>query len=168
MSRSCPGAAISFSAHFAPSKTLSKNKKENTDGKDKNVKCQQTKCNSLGLGIEHRWITECIGSRSRGKYTTAIRICHSTKAELERVVGEVERNGGKKKIKADTVIRFALAKLKEQDFEELRARTISYSELFDREFLRYKSEESDVNRDEFLGLVLLGKVKVKGVSALTK
>ncbi|MCX6124056.1 MAG: hypothetical protein NTV34_04810 [Proteobacteria bacterium] len=89
--------------------------------------------------------------------TTAIRICHSTRAELERVLAEVERNGGKKKIKADTVIRFALAKLKEQDFEELRAKTVSYSELFDREFLRYKLEESDVNRDEFLGLVLLGK-----------
>lgn len=93
--------------------------------------------------------------------TIPIRVSHETKRELERLIEVIEHEGGKKRIKVDMVIRHALSKLKEQDIEELRSRTVSYSELFDREFHSYRAKDSDVTKDEFLGLVLLGKVKIR-------
>lgn len=100
--------------------------------------------------------------------TVPIRVSHETKRELERLIEIIERDGGRKRVKADIVIRHALSKIKEQDIEELRSRTISYSELFDREFHSYRSKESDVTRDDFLGLVLLGKVKIRNLGGVSK
>ena len=100
--------------------------------------------------------------------TVPIRISHSTKAEMERVIAIIGQGAGRKRVKPDAVLRHALGKLRDQDFEELRSKTVSYSEMFDREFLRFRTDEQNVTRDEFLGLVLLGKVKIKGVVALSK
>ena len=60
------------------------------------------------------------------------------------------------------------SELREQYIEELRSKTVSYSELFDREFQQHKSEQPGLTRDEFLGMVLLGKVKVKSAVSLAK
>ena len=100
--------------------------------------------------------------------STPIRIALETKRELERIVALVSREGGRKKVKVDSVIRHALAKLQDQDFEELRSKAVSYSELFDREFQRHKAGDTSITRDEFLGMVLLGKVKVKIAAILSK
>jgi hypothetical protein len=97
-----------------------------------------------------------------------IRVALETKRELERIVELIAQDGGRKKVKFDSVIRHALAKLKDQDLEELRSKTVSYGELFDREFQRHKVEHGSVTRDEFLGMVLLGKVKVRTAAMLAK
>jgi len=108
-------------------------------------------------------------SEDEAKFSSApIRVALKTKRELERIVDLISQDGGRKKVKFDSVIRHALAKLKEQDFEDLRSKTVSYGELFDREFQRHKAEHGSVTRDEFLGMVLLGKVKVRTAAMVAK
>lgn len=97
-----------------------------------------------------------------------IRIALETKTELIRILSLVAQQGGRRKIKADTVIRYALGKLKDQDFDDLRAKTVSYSELFDSEFQRYKRQDPSITRDQFLGMILLGTVKIRATMATTK
>ena len=103
-----------------------------------------------------------------GCNTVPIRISAETKAELDRILGAIVRDGARKRVRADSVIKYALAKLKEQDLEELRSKSVTFGEVFDREFLQYKTDQGSITRDEFLGLVLQGKVKNKGLPAIAR
>ncbi len=100
--------------------------------------------------------------------TIPLRVSHSTKADLDKIIAAISQGSGRKRIKPDAIIRHALGKLKDQDFDELRSQTVSFSEIFNLEYLRHKGENPNINRDEFLGLILLGKVRIKGLPLGTK
>jgi len=92
--------------------------------------------------------------------TFPIRVSKETKNILSNLVGQINNSGGCKKIKPDGVIMVALKKITDEDIKSLRTKTVSYGELFDREFLRCNRGDKKATRDEFLGLVIQGKVTI--------
>lgn len=91
---------------------------------------------------------------------SAIRIGTKTKSVLCKIAETVNTNGGSKKIKPDAIIYYALKKINKQEIEELRATTFSNADLFEKEFMKHKRSNKNASKDEFLGMILHGKVKL--------
>ena len=92
--------------------------------------------------------------------TYPVRVSEKTRSAISDLVSRINTGGGYKKIKPDAVIYHSLVKLNDDDIKTLRATTVTYAEMFDREFLRYKRTNKHTTRDDFLGLILTGKVSI--------
>ena len=99
--------------------------------------------------------------RAQNEKSSPVRIGIRSKEKLDALVKRVNRNKVGRKVKADDLIRFSLDLLNDEYLEEIRNKALSNKDRLEILFQRAAKERKGISRDEFLGLILTGKVSVK-------
>ena len=90
--------------------------------------------------------------------TVAIRIRHKSKARLEQLLRQVNKDRPGRKVKADDLIGFGLEILTDQHLAEICDKMLSNKDRMELLFQRFSKERRGATREEFLGALLDGKL----------
>ena len=92
--------------------------------------------------------------------STPVRIRQKTKAKLELLLRQANKNRPGKKVKGDDLVLFALNLITEQHLAEICNKSLSNKDRLELLFLKLTKERRCSSRDEFFGLLLEGKVTI--------
>lgn len=87
-----------------------------------------------------------------------MRIRRPTKAKLELLLRQANRDRPGRKVKVDDLVLFAVDLISEQHLAEICNRTLSNTDRIELAYRRMSKEKRGLTRDEFFGLVLNGNV----------
>ncbi len=101
--------------------------------------------------------------KSQPNSSCVVRIKKSTRAKLDAILGRInKKHPGKTKIRHDAVICYALTLLGDYHLDAIRNDALSNEDLFAMRFKAMSKGKSNMSWDDFLGLVMEGKVTFAG------
>ena len=74
------------------------------------------------------------------------------------MLDQINKKDFGKRVGADALIARIMTRLTPSDITELQEGSLTHKNRFDREYARYVSEHGKISRDEYLGLVMSGKI----------
>lgn len=89
-----------------------------------------------------------------------IRVRHKTKTKLEQLLKQANKNQAGRKVKPDDLICFALGLIVDEHLAEICDSKLSNKDRMEQLFKKFCKERRGATRDEFLGLLLEGKVSI--------
>lgn len=92
--------------------------------------------------------------------SVAVRIRHKTKGKLEQLVRQPNKDRLGKKVKVDDLIMFALGLINEQHLAEICSKMLSNKDRMELLYRKLAKEKRGITRDEFVGMLLDGKVTI--------
>ncbi len=90
--------------------------------------------------------------------SSPVRIRHKTKAKLEQLLQQANKDRIGKKIKTDDLISFSLDLITENHLAEICSKALSNKDRMELLFRKIAKERRGITKDEFLGLLLSGKL----------
>lgn len=87
-----------------------------------------------------------------------IRIAHGTKAKLDSLLAHANKDRLGRKIKPDDVICYSLALISDEHIQAICTKTLSNKDKLEILFKKVSKERRGISRDEFLGMLLEGKM----------
>ncbi len=99
--------------------------------------------------------------KQKAEATSApIRVRQKTKAKLEQLLKQANKDQPGRKVKPDDLICFALGLISDEHLAEICDRKLSNKDRMEQLFKNFSKERRGATRDEFLGLLLEGKVSI--------
>lgn len=92
--------------------------------------------------------------------SAAVRIRYKTKAKLEQLLRQANKDRLGKKVKVDDLIMFALGLINDQHLADICSKTLSNKDRMELLYRKLAKEKRGITRDEFVGLLLDGKVEI--------
>lgn len=89
--------------------------------------------------------------------SVAVRIRDKTKARLEQLLKQANKDRLGKKVKVDDLITFALGLITDEHLAEICSRTLSNKDRLEILYRKLSKEKRGMTRDEFFGMLLDGK-----------
>ena len=89
-----------------------------------------------------------------------IRVHQKTKAKLEQLLKHAKKDKEGLKLKPDDLICFALGLIVDEHLTEICDKKLSNKDRIEQLFKKFSKEHRGATRDEFLGLLLEGKVYI--------
>ncbi|MEI8028019.1 MAG: hypothetical protein WCI18_16840 [Pseudomonadota bacterium] len=87
-----------------------------------------------------------------------MRIRYKTKAKLEQLIRQANKERLGKKVKVDDLIMFALGLIDDQHLADICSKTLSNKDRMELLYRKLAKEKRGITREEFLGMLLDGKV----------
>jgi hypothetical protein len=97
---------------------------------------------------------------SKKEGTTTIRVSEKTKRQIDMFLKKINSKTSGKRVKADAVVAHALIGFGDKDIKEIQSKTVSGKDRFESLYREHSCRKRGVNRDEFLDLILCGKVEL--------
>ena len=95
---------------------------------------------------------------SAGKASAPIRIGQKTKAQLDNLLEQANKDRLGRKIKPDDVVCYSLALMTGEHMQEVCNQTLSNKDRLEILFKKVSKERRGISRDEFYGMLLAGKI----------
>ena len=111
---------------------------------------ESTVRNIQGSKVKQNRAAECSSS--------PVRVKQSTKAKLADLLGKANKLKAGRKIKPDDVIGFGLNLLTDEHLDQICSSSLTNKDRLEMLFKKVSKEKRGISRDEFLGLLLDGKV----------
>ncbi len=92
--------------------------------------------------------------------SVAVRIRYKTKAKLEQLLRQANKDRLGKKVKVDGLIMFALGLINDQHLADICSKTLSNKDRMELLYRKLAKEKRGITRDEFVGMLLDGKVTI--------
>jgi len=86
--------------------------------------------------------------------SAAVRIRHKTKAKLEQLLRQANKDRLGKKVKVDDLIMFALGLITDQLLADICSKTLSNKDRMELLYRKLAKEKRGITRDEFVGMLL--------------
>lgn len=102
--------------------------------------------------------SESMHKRGSNAASTPIRIGHKTKSRLEQLLRQANKGRLGRKVKADDLMCFGLGLINDDHISEICNGTLSNKDRMELLFQRFSKERRGATREDFLGLLLEGKV----------
>ena len=93
-----------------------------------------------------------------GKPSAPIRIGQQTKAKLDNLLAQANKDRVGRKIKPDDVICYSLTLMADEHLQEVCNRALSNKDKLEILFKKISKEKRGISRDEFFGLLLKGQI----------
>jgi hypothetical protein len=90
--------------------------------------------------------------------SSPVRLKQSTKAKLTDLLGKANKLKAGRKIKPDDVIGFGLDLVTDEHLEQICSRSLTNKDRLEMLFRKVSKEKRGISRDEFLGMLLDGKI----------
>ena len=87
-----------------------------------------------------------------------VRVKQNTKAKITDLLGKANKLKAGRKIKPDDLIGFSLDLVTDEHLEEICSRSLTNKDRLEILFRKVSKEKRGISRDEFLGMLLDGKV----------
>lgn len=97
----------------------------------------------------------------------SLRVCKATGRAVKQVLDQINKKDFGKRVGADALIARIMTRLTQSDISELQEGSLTHKNRFDREYVRYVSQHGKISRDEYLGLVMSGKIAASGETKKT-
>ena len=94
--------------------------------------------------------------------TVPIQVKLETKKKMDEILERVNKKDLGRKIRNDELILMALSLTGGEQIKHLKENSLSNGDLFEQAYRRYVAKNKSATKDEFLGLVMAGKVAVLG------
>ena len=102
-----------------------------------------------------------VQQKLRGNATSApIRVKQKTRAKLDQLLRQANKDRVGRRVKADDVIAFALGLVTGDHLASICSATLSNKDRFELLFAKLAKEKKGLSREQFLGLLLEGKCQV--------
>ncbi len=104
--------------------------------------------------------------RVKAPATTAVgescplRVKQATRRKLQKILDAVNKKDFGKRVRPDAVIDLALSLVGPAEIEKLRQASMSNADRLDVAYRSFAAKQAGTSRDEFLGLLLAGKVNI--------
>jgi hypothetical protein len=93
--------------------------------------------------------------------SAAVRIRYKTKAKLEQLLRQANKERFGKKVKVDDLVMFALGLINDQHLADICSKTLSNKDRMELLYRKLAKEKRGITRDEFVvGMLLDGKVTI--------
>lgn len=92
--------------------------------------------------------------------SVAVRIRYKTKAKLEQLLRQANKDRLGKKVKVDDLIMFALGLINDQHLADICSKILSNKDRMELLYRKLAKEKRGITRDEFVGMLLDGKVTI--------
>ena len=92
--------------------------------------------------------------------SSPVRVKQSTKAKLTDLLGKANKLKAGRKIKPDDIIGFGLGLVTDEHLEQICNRSLTNKDRLEILFRKISKEKRGISRDEFLGMLLDGKVAI--------
>ncbi len=92
--------------------------------------------------------------------SSPVRVKQSTKAKLTDLLGKANKLKAGRKIKPDDIIGFGLSLVTDEHLEQICSRSLTNKDRLEILFRKISKEKRGISRDEFLGMLLDGKVAI--------
>ncbi len=89
-----------------------------------------------------------------------LRVKQATRRKLQRILDAVNKKDFGKRVRPDAVIDAALSLVSAAEIERLQQLSMSNADRLEAAYRRYAAKRGSTTKDEFLGLLLAGKVDV--------
>lgn len=99
---------------------------------------------------------EVMQKRGAAVSSAPVRIGHKTKAKLEQLLRQANRDRVGRKVKADDLIALSLGLITDEHIAEICDRTRSNKDRMELLFRKLSKERRGMSREEFLGMLLDG------------
>lgn len=93
-----------------------------------------------------------------GRASAPIRIAQKTKAQLDGLLAQANKDRVGRKIKPDDLICYSLALISDEHIQEVCNKTLSNKDKLEILFKKVSKEKRGISRDEFYGMLLSGTV----------
>lgn len=90
--------------------------------------------------------------------TVPIRVNKDTSKEIRKLLLQINKKNFGRKLRANDVISLAVSKLTERDMELLQESSLSNADRLEREYRTYCSKNGQVSKDDYIGLLMSGKI----------
>ena len=92
--------------------------------------------------------------------SAAVRIRYKTKAKLEQLLRQANKERFGKKVKVDDLVMFALGLINDQHLAHICSKTLSNKDRMELLYRKLAKEKRGITRDDFVGMLLDGKVTI--------
>jgi len=89
-----------------------------------------------------------------------VRVRHKTKSKLEQLLRQANKDRLWKKVKVDDLVLFALGLISDQHLAEICSKSLSNKDRMELLYRKLAKEKRGITRDEFVGMLLDGKVTI--------
>lgn len=96
--------------------------------------------------------------------TEAIRVKKETKKKIQSLLLTINKKDFGRKVKSDDLICVALNLLTKEHHTKLQESSFTNKDRLEMQFKEYQLSDEKVSKDEFIGLLLSGKIELKKVS----
>ena len=112
--------------------------------------------------------TKVSKAASNGASTTPVRLKQATHKKLQKILDAVNKKEYGRKIRPDAVIDAALALIGVEQIEHLRTSSMTNADRLDKLYRAHVAKEKFISKDDFIGLVLSGRVNELGEGATSR
>jgi len=104
--------------------------------------------------------SQVLQKNKAGASSAPIRVRQRTKGKLEQLLKQANKDRVGRRIKADDLIWCGLSLIDDQHIAEICAKALSNKDRMELLFRKLSKERRGITRDEFVGMLLEGKLTV--------
>lgn len=106
-------------------------------------------------------VSKELKSRLQDGQVLPIRVKQETKQKINDLLVQINAKEMGRKVRPDDLILAALGLIKTEHIEKLKEKTLTNADKLEQMFKKYKENKLSVTKDEYIGLLLDGKVSLR-------
>ena len=101
-----------------------------------------------------------VNKSAKGIASSPVRLRAQSRAKLDALIARINKDRAGRRVKPDDLICYSLDLLTDQHLQEIGARLLTNKERMEILYSKLSKTKRGLSRDEFLGMLLEGKVTI--------